>query len=245
MTENEKEEKKTPRITEVVTVVSVMVTILIAGTSLLSNTANIPWWWFHFSFIILIALTFFIPSMIFYKPISERVNKWRLKGKRNTIARKHFAEFKDFVDGFGSASYEIFSVLDRLRGHLEPRIREKMGVLPIRLLQVHNRNDVESPIYYLKERLEESKKTFRELTLLMGQFSIILEICEKTQKLVFELGREVKEEYEVPEHIKREYEEARERYNDFIKHYNRYCHKLNQELGERVFSEHFDLAKRW
>ena len=222
-----------------------MVSILVAGTVLLSNSANIPWWWFHFSFIVLIALTLSIPTVIFFKPIAERVKKWRQKRKRNAIAQKYFAEFKDLAEGFGSASYGIFSVLDGLRGHFEPKIREKMGLLPIRLLQIHNRNDVESPMYHLKEKFKECNETFRELALLIEQFNIILEICEKTSKLIREFGTEIKQEHKIPEHIEREYEESREKYNDFIKYYERFCHKLNQELGENAFSEHFDLSKKW
>ena len=245
MNTNEQKEKKSPRLTELFAFVSVMVSIIIAGTSLLNYSGNVPLWWFHFSFIVLIALTFFTPLMVFAQPISERFKKFTLKRKRNAIAHKYFAEFKEIVDGFGSASYSIFEILDNLRSNFEPKIREKMGLLPIYLIQVHNRNDVDSPLHWLKERFKENNETFRELTLLNDQLNIILQICEKTIKLNSEFVREIKKEYQVPEHIEREYEESREKYNDFIKNYERYCHKLNQELGERVFSEHFDLAKKW
>ena len=126
MTTNEQKEKKGLRLTELFPFVSVMVSIIIAGTSLLNYSGNVPLWWFHFSFIVLIALTFFTPFMIFAQPISERIKKFKLKRKQNAIAHKYFAEFEDIVDGFGSASYSIFGILDNLRSNFEPKIREKM-----------------------------------------------------------------------------------------------------------------------
>ena len=96
MTVNQQEEKDS-RIRDIATIIGVMVSFLIAGTSLFSNIEKIPWWWFHFSFIILIALTFFVPIAIFFKPISKRLTEYRLKRKQNAVSRKYFSEFYDLI----------------------------------------------------------------------------------------------------------------------------------------------------
>ena len=243
MQEPTQKEKKEPR--RLFEVLTIIVAVLVAGTTLWSNREKVPELWFNTTLIVLVVI---VAVMMLDRTSSfwlNRLREGRKKRERNRIARKYFAEFKDLVDGFRSASYGIFSVLQNLRGHFEPKIREKMGLLPLYLLQVHNRNDVESPLNSLKRKFDEGNETFRELTLLIDQFNIILEICEKMLKLMFEFQREIKKEYKMPERIETEYEEFREKYNDFIKYYKRYCHKLNQELGESVFSEHFDLAKKW
>ena len=246
ITARAQEEKKGIGITELVAIIGLMVSILVAGTSLLSASGNVPSWWFHFSLIFLIALAFSVPSMVFGKPLSKRVKKLRLERKQNAIAQKRFAEFKDLVENGRRFTLGIFSVLDRLRGQFEPEIKEKMGLLPIYLIQNYNRTDVENPLNTLAYRLEGfSKMTLKDLTLSAEQFDMILRMCKKNIVLVSTFVREIKREHTIPEHIEKEYEAFREKYNDFMKDCTRYFHKLNQELGEIIVSEHFDYAKKW
>lgn len=242
--EEPQEEKKEPR--RLFEFLTIVVAVLVAGTTLWSNREKVPEWWFNTTSIVLFII---VAVMVLDKTspfLSDKLREWRTERNRNKIARKYFPEFKDLVDGFVmNASYGIFGTLQNLRGHFEPIMREKIGLIPLYLLQVHNRNDIEGPIYSLKRRFDESSETFSELLLSVDQFNIILEICEKILKMIFDFQREIKKEHKMPERIETEYEESREKYNDFIKYYKRYCHKLNQELGESFFSEHFDLAKKW
>jgi hypothetical protein len=57
------------------------VSILIASTTLLNNSGNLPSWWFSFSLIVLIALIFFMPIMIFAEPVREKIRDIRLRRK--------------------------------------------------------------------------------------------------------------------------------------------------------------------
>jgi len=245
LTANEKEEKKGLGITELVAIVGLMVSILVAGTTLLSRTGYVPEWWFHSSLILLILLAFSVPCMIFAKPISKKVNKLKLERKQNAIAQKHFAEFKDLVWDARTFTLGIFSVLDRLRGQFEPEIKEKTGLLPIYLMQTYNRNDVESPWDTLRYSLEGFDGTLRDLTLLADRFDLILGICKKNIALTSIFAREIKKEHKIPDHIEKEFEGFREKYNDFMKDCVKYFHKLNQELGERIIPEHFDYVEKW
>jgi len=247
LTTNEKEEKKkTPRITELVAIVSVMVTILIAGTSLLGNQTNVPWWWFNFSFIILIALTFFIPSVVFYGPISRRLKERKLERKQDEVAEKYFAEFKDLADSFGRVSDSLSSVLDRLRGQFEPKLKEKTGLLPIYLIQEHGRNDLTHPLYTLSKGFEESNKSFRELVLLLDEFDTIINIANRVLRIVSIFAREMKKDYSIPDNIESEYEDFRDKYNAFLRDFRKYCRKANQEIGETFFPEFAgEFAKKW
>jgi membrane protein YdbS with pleckstrin-like domain len=79
------EQKKSPKIAELATVVSVMVSILIAGTTLLNYSGNLPSWWFGFSLILLIALTFFMPVMIFARPVREKIRRTKLERKQRAM----------------------------------------------------------------------------------------------------------------------------------------------------------------
>lgn len=250
--EDKEEEKKPSRITELVAIGGFMVAILIAGTSLMSNTANIPLYWFHFSFIILIALAVFIPSVILYRPISEKVRKWNVRMKRNALARRKFIELQDLVESFMSASYSTFTVLEKMRGKFQQEIREKIGLLPVNLLQIYDRKDVQDPLFALRDRLKTSEVTFVEFTFLIGQLNIILGIHEKWLEVLSEFRKGIKDdakasiEFKISEYIEREYEEAREKHNDFIKSYKKFCRMLNRELEEeRFFKDYFSLAKKW
>jgi len=244
LTTNEQEEKKTPRITELVAIVSVMVTILIAGTSLLSNSANVPWWWFHFSFIILIALTFFIPSVIFFKPISKRFKKRKLERKQNAVARKYFPEFRNLVDTskrFNSNIRDIFSNLKSSHDSLE-------SSLVTYILQSYQSNEIDSMFYFIDKEINASDKTFRELCLIMKHLESVLEIYKKNLRIIEEFVHEIRDfkGKKIAKGIEAKFESFREKYNYFVKDFKKYCQKVNQELGEREFPEWaIDYVKKW
>lgn len=245
MNTTEKEEKKRPRLTELFAFVSVVVSIIIAGTSLLNYSGNVPLWWFHFSFIVLIALAVFTPIMIFIQPISERVKKWRLKGKRNAVSRKYFSEFRDLVDASKRFNRSIRDILHSLRTHYANEIKSPMT---IDTLQSYNESEIQNMFHYIDKELEESNKTFRDVCLIVKHFEFVLNIYKRYLRIINEFARGIQNVTKKPiaKGIEKEFESFREKYNYFVKDFKEYCHKVNQELGEYDFPEWaLDHVKKW
>jgi len=247
MAGNENAEKQRLGIKELLQGIGVIVAILVAGTSLLSNIGNVPSWWFVSSLLVLIALTFFVPSVIFFKTISKRVGTIILKRERNEIAKKYLDEFRDLIKNGKYETLEIFNVLTKLRQEFEPKIEEKMGLLPIYLIQTYSRTKVE----YLWNSLINDLETFNEITLRglnlsAQQFKTILYICTENIKIASIFAIEIKKEYEIPDHVEKEFEAFREKHNDFMKDCKTLFHKLNRELDEIIISEgSFEYAQKW
>jgi len=244
MQEPPQKEKKEPR--RLFEILTIIVAVLVAGTTLWSNREKVPELWFNSTLIVLVVI---VAVMMLDRTSSfwlNRLSEWREEGKRNKIAGEYFPEFRDLVDSFGSVSYSLFRVLDDLRGHFNQKLKEKMGLLPIYLVQVHNKSDVESPLYYLKERFNESNETFRDLALLVSQFAIILGILEKNLEFISTFAREIKKEHTIPNNIEIEYEEFRDKYNNLLRDFKKYCHRINREIGEDKFPEFVaHSAKKW
>ena len=239
----EKEEKRGFRASDFVLVLLAILGIM---NTLMIDRAKIPDWYFYTSIGLIVAATVVFFVSHFGSSWDDKINAWRKRRKQNAIAQKYFGEFKDLVRNGRRFTLGIFGVLDRLRGQFEPEIKEKMGLLPIQLIQNYNRNDVEGRWNTLTYRLDVFNEiTLRELTLSAEQFDMILRLCKKNIALVSTFAREIKKEHTIPDHIEKEYEAFREEYNDFMKDCNSYFHKLNQELGEIIVSEHFDYAKKW
>jgi len=223
-----------------------LLTILNVATFLMVEREKIPTWYWWSSLVILSIGVAYITVGRYGKSWDAKIDAWRKRRKQNAIAQKHFGEFKDLVRNGRSFTLGIFSVSDRLRGQFEPEIKEKMGLLPIQLIQNYSRNDVEGRWNTLIYRLDVFNEiTLRELTLSAEQFDMILRICKKNISLVATFAREMKKEHTIPNHIEKEYDAFREKHNDFMKDCTKYFHKLNQELGEIIVSEHFDYAKKW
>lgn len=242
--ETEQKEKKS-RLTELFAFVGVLVSIIIAGTTLWNYSGNVPSWWFIASFVILIILTFLTIIMFVFEPLSDRIWMLRLKRKKDRIAKRYFSEFLDLAENLRSAIYPLFDALQELRGKVEPQIKEKMGLLPIRLIQNPQRTDIENPINTLTDRFNQSEKSFRELILLTDSFRIIIRINEKILKFFCEFYREAKKDYPIPENVERQYEEYREKYNAVLRDFKKLCHKINEEIGDRTLPEWVgDFAKK-
>jgi len=244
---NDDQKEKKPRITELVSVISVIVTILIAGTSLLSSSENVPEWWFLFSFIFLVALTFVIPSVIFAKPISRKIKNYRLKKKQNAIAREHFSRFQDLVDTAKRFASPIGSVSNSLRTHYHNTIKSELA---LRVLQSYSEVGIQNKFFEIEERLKESDKTFRDLYLIMKHFEFSLNAYIRQLKIIevfahemmFHAGKPVA----IAKGIEDEFEAFREKFNDFVKDFKDYCRIVNKELGEIKFPEGaIDRIKKW
>ena len=245
MTTNEKAEKKGLEITDWVKLVGVMASILVAITMLLSASENVPSWWFQFSLIFLMGLVFSVPCMIFAKPISKRVKKLKLERKQNAITRKHFAEFKNLVDASKKFNRSIRDILQSLRTHYASEIKSPMT---IDTLQSYNESEIQRMFYYIDKELEESNKTFRDVCLIMKHFEFVLNIYKRYLKIIngFARGIENVTKKPIAKGIEKEFESFREKYNYFVKDFQDYCQKVNQELGEREFPEWaIEHVKKW
>ena len=167
MTANEKEEKKGLEITDWIKLVGVVVSILVASTSLLSASGNVPSRWFDFSLIFLLAIIFSVPFMIFAKPISKGFKKWRLKRKRNAIAQKHLAEFRSLVDASKRSNISIRDILYSLRKHYENNIKSSLAKHTLS----YDEYEINNSFRYIEKELSESNMTFRDLSLVSKQKS--------------------------------------------------------------------------
>jgi len=245
LTTNEQEEKKGLEIVEWVKLVGYVASILVASTSLLSLSGIAPSWWFHFSFIFLIGLIFSIPCVVFAKPISKSVKKFRLNRKRNAIAQKHFSRFKDLVDIAKRFASPMRSIEDSLRTHYKNRIQNSLAM---HVLQSHSESEIRQSFYEIEERLNESDKSFRDLYLIMRHFEFCLNIYTRHLKIIEVFAHEmmIQSGKPIAKGIEAEFEAFREKFNDFVKDFRDYCREVNKELGEREFPEWaIDYVKKW
>jgi hypothetical protein len=244
---SEKEEKKGPRIAELAAVVSVMVSILIASTTLLNNSGNLPSWWFGFSLILLIALIFFMPIMIFVKPVNEKIREARLGRKRDSVSRKYAPQFKDLVANSRNFNYDIRTTMDSLKNHYTNDIKSQLAMF---VLQDYGQRqqEIDNILFDIEKEIDKSDKTFRNFYLIMKRFESVLDTYKRNLKIIEVFVHEIMTSTEKPiaKGIEAEFEVFREKYNDFIKDVKDFCHKINQETESYDFLEHpFEHLKKW
>ena len=221
---------------EWVKVVGYIASILVASTSLLSASENVPAWWFHFSLIFLMGLVFSVPCVIFTKPISKRIKRYRLGKKQNTIAQRHFSRFEDLVYTAKRFNSPLMRVKDSLRTHYENKIQSSLAMDALRS---NIESEIRNKFFEIEEMLKESNKTFRDLYLIVKQFELCLYIYKGQLKIIEEFAHEMMVQTNKPiaKGIEAEYEAFREKFNDFVKDFKDYCRIANKELGEQKFPE--------
>ena len=103
-------------------------------------------------------------------------------------------------------------------------------------------------LQYVEKELDESDKTFRDLSLIMKHFEFILDIYKKNLKIAEDFAHEMMSLNGKPivKSVEDNFEAFREKYNHFLKDFKDYCQKVNQGIGERMFPEWaFDYVKKW
>jgi hypothetical protein len=243
MTENEG--KKGPGIAELAAAVGVMVSILIASTTLLNNSGNLPSWWFSFSLIVLIALIFFMPVMIFARPVYDQIRYVRLGRKRNSVSREHASEFKDLVERSRRFSYDIRNIMNSFRNYYTNDIK---SLLTISLLQDYGQQRIDNVMFNIEKDIDKSDKTFRDLYLIMMHFESVSDIHKRNLEIIEVFAHEMMTTTQkpIPKGIEAEFETFREKYNYFVKDITDFYHKVNQESESNVFPEHsFEHLKKW
>lgn len=242
---SEREEKKGPRITEFAVVVGVIVSILVAVTSLLSNSGNLPSWWFYFSLIALFALIFSIPLMSFAHSIRERIRRVRLERKRDVVSRKYASQFRDLVECSRRLNYDTRTIMDSLRNHYTNDIKSQLAISS---LQNHGQQEINEIMFDIEKDIDASDKTYRDLRLIMKRFELVSDIQKRNLKLIEVFAHEMMTATQKPiaKGIEAEFEAFREKYNPFMKDVKDFCHRINQEIENYDFPEHsFEHLKKW
>ena len=238
-------EETSPRITDIVAVIGLIVSILVAATSLLSNFGNLPSWWFFLSLFILIALMISMPIMIFMRPIREITEERMLQRKLDRISRKYTPKLKDLVIKSRAFIHSIRSLLDGITNYYQGDIIKSR--LAAYTLGHYNRDKAYNEITNVEREIDESNKTYRNLCLLMERFESILDTYKNGLEVYQVFAHEMMNTTDKPiaKGLEAEYEAFREKYNDFLKDVTDFCHNINQETGRHDFPEHsFEYLKK-
>jgi len=244
MTFEEPEEREGPRVAELAAVVGVLVSIIVAATSLLSNSGNLPSWWFAFSLILLVALALFMPIMVFMTPVRERIEERRTIGKLNGISRKYIPKLKDLAIKSRVFNNSVRTLMNNMKSHYQNDIKSPLAAYA---LENYSDTEVQNTIFNIEKEIDESNRTYRDLCLLMKRFESVLDTYKKGLKVVEVFAHEIMTTTEKPiaKGLEADYEAFREKYNDFLKDVTDFCHNINQETGRYDIPEHsFEYLKK-
>lgn len=246
------EEKKNSRLRDIIPAIGVMVSILIAGTSLLSSSGYIPSWWYHFSLIFLIALTFVIPFMVFYEPISKKYENFRIERKRNKIAKEHYDELRDLIDEFMNSVYAFSEVRDRLknqvRNFVEHSVIDKEQKIIPQLPTIRARSTAETinlilndiPIVkihhwsMLRENplIKNFDGSFRHFSAILEELRHNMEIMGEIIKVIRQLIVRFVKYQSLNTDLIYAHKIFREKYNKYVDRYDEFVKKLNRVLKD-------------
>jgi hypothetical protein len=242
------EEKRSPNITELVAIIGLMVSILVAVTTLLGNSGNLPYWWYGFSFAFLIILMLSVPIMLFQRQLNERIRKNRIRTKQDSIARKYALEFREIVRGTWDFNNSIRSILDKLKNVYKNQIKGELSTYALE--SGYERIDSNQII----NDIDNSQKTFGELCLINENFEALLNSYNRNLKVAEIFVHEIIATHEkigatnerpIDKTIEADFEAFREKYNYFLNCLNTFNHNINKETGTFAFNEHHELIKKW
>jgi hypothetical protein len=116
------------------------------------------------------------------------------------------------------------------------------------VMQSYNTQEIYNILYYIDKEVKESDKSFRELYLLTKRLESVLFIYAKNLKIIEEFVHDMRDfkGKEIAKGIEKEYESFREQYNLFLNDLTKFCHKVNQEIGDNLLPEYaFSPIKAW
>lgn len=245
MTTNDAEDKKRLDIKDWVKIVGVIASILVASTSLLSASGNVPSLWFDFSLIFLILLIFSVPSMIFAKPISKRFKSWKTGRRQDAIAQKHFKELRDLVYVSKRFNSDIRNIGADLKRFYPNDVNTSLAD---HTLESYNESVIRNTFFEIERMLEESNKNFRDIYLIMRCFNFCLGNYTSYLKILEVFAHQIMSTQGKPiaKGIEAKFESFREKYNYFVKDFKDYCRRVNEELGEHQFPEwSIEYVEKW
>lgn len=182
---------------------------------------------------ILLLLAIF--SLHIYGPIYDFFKKKEGIRKHNALARKHFDEFTHFTERFGE-------FLDQGRSDNIPYVlRDLLGNQAFRCVSYLSTGDFYNLFNCYKERLKRFDKTKEDFSLLVNEFDLILDMYNehcvyKPVREIRAIGRE-----KVDEETKDNYKKQKGAYELFLRNYMDFGKKLNNEFGERIFRDYFEM----
>lgn len=126
--------------------------------------------------------------------------------------------------------------------------KEINGSLGECILQSRDKTKIQGSLYEIEHELKKSNKTFHDLSLLMKQFEFVLYINNRNLNIMKDFVHEIRDVKgkEIGKDIEKYFEEFREKYNLFLSDFKKFCHNVNQEVGEIALPEYsFQLIKKW
>lgn len=244
LTMNSTQNEKDSRIKEIVALLGLLVAILVALTTILANSENLPSWWYQFSFVCLVILIAVILLMLFSRKISASWNMMRNKRKQNIVALKYFSEFEDLVNKPQTFTSSVRDISDSLRNHLPFKMNSPLTSF---VIQSFNQTKIDKLANKLKNEINSSNKSFREFRLFMNYFEVILDVYKdylsSLEVIVHEIQCDTGKP--MPKGIEDKYSDFREDYNYFLQRVNEFSHKVNKEIGICYCPEFLNLLKKW
>jgi hypothetical protein len=237
----QKEKKERPKLFEVL---SILISVLIAGTTLLNFRGQLPEWWFQTSLVVLLLIVAVIVINIMIPTISSGFRQWRVKRKRNRIAQKYFSEFKSLVDECRNHDYAIrnigLALYQNYRNYVKSPVAEYV-------LQRYNEGESEQLLYNINEEMKEWDKSFNNLFLITKHFELLLLGFRRNLNVIEQFAHEIMiGEKTISKGIENDYEKFREKYNYFLNRFKEYCQRVNREIEEDKFPERsFDMIAKW
>jgi hypothetical protein len=219
-----------------------MVAILVAVTSLLSNSGNLPSWWFQFSFAFLMLLMLSIPVIIFARPLNERIHARNEEKKRDAFVKKCAAEFRDLTYRARQFENHIENFFSTLKNHYQSKITTRLCSY---VMESFKQNRTESSLYEIEQGIEKSK-TYHEFALIAEHFEVVLNTYQRSLKQIEVFVNDLTIQGEqISKGIVDDFEAFREKYNYFLKDVNDFSHKINQQTKTNDFPEHLEYLKKW
>ena len=176
--EPESEKKRSQRIIEIAAVVGVIISVVIAGTTLFNYSGNLPFWWVYFSFIILIILTSSVLFIVFARPLNEKLQVRRDERKRNAMVRKYASEFGDLTIRARQFENSIENFFRILNDHYKSKITSRLCSY---IMESFKQNRTESSFYEIEQGIEKSK-TYHAL--IAEHFEVVLNTYQRSLKQI-------------------------------------------------------------
>jgi len=222
---------------------TILVAVLVAGTTLWTSREKVPEWWFNVTLVVLVIIVVVMGLDRANPILLGRWEDWRKERARNKVAQKHLREFRDLVIVSRGFDGSVRTLLDNIRGQYENEIKSQLAIHALS----YGDSDIMTVIYNIEKEIDESEG-FRDSVLIMREFASVLNIFKKNLKILEVFAHEMMTTTGKPitKGIEADYEAFREKYNDFIKDFVGFCHKVNQETGTYDFPERsFDYLKKW